>query len=108
MDQERLVPPLLRRKGTSRSFTDLRTVSKEQSQPQTQPPRMQRNMSFGPGIMNGVDGSDGSLAKGSEKSVKSKSKNDAEEMKSRSSQKTFVLVRVGRYNLFNDLIPNDC
>lgn len=71
---------------TSRSFTDLRSIGKEQS---LAPPRLQRNVSFGP--HQPIDVSDMSLPKGEEKA-----RNDAEEMKSRSSQKTFVLVRVGR------------
>lgn len=83
---DNLAPPTLRRIATSRSFTDLRSASKEQA---LASPRMQRNISFGP--LTPLDQSETSLTKRDDKA-----KNDAEEMKSRSSQKTFVFVRVGR------------
>jgi hypothetical protein len=103
LEADRLAPPTLRRIGTSRSFTDLRTASREQSPP---PPLRQRTTSFGANLSLGSmsQQQEGGVASSSER--KNKEFGDAEEMKSRSSQKSFVLVRVGRYSSSCDQSKN--
>jgi hypothetical protein len=85
IDTAALAPPQLRRMATSRSFTDLRSAMKEQEHA----PKLNRGFSFAqpptPAAEVGANGHGKPHAHG-----------DAEEMKSRSSQKTFVLVRVPR------------
>ncbi len=98
LDTGRLVAPPLRRLGTSRSFTDLRNSRQETLQVSS---RLHRTKSSD--ALFAYDGPSspvGQNSKGSDetrdKPSPSKESDDATEMKTRSSQKTFVWVRVAR------------
>jgi hypothetical protein len=118
-----LEPPKLRKLGSSRSFNDLRSAARESehldpSNPiPYRPLKLQRNVSFAPDSVVSstmTDNSDSQVSLARSKGIrvmersdtsqsllrskpnKVADKGDAEEMKTRSSQKTFVLVRVDR------------
>lgn len=84
LDMSRLDAPPLRRMATSRSFTDLRSATIEQQlrpKPDRSSSVAQASAPSEPGHAAGTRTKYG----------------DAEEMKTRSAQKTFVLVRIPRY-----------
>lgn len=93
-----LTPPPLRRLGTSRSFTDLRSSSPSDSLPtsnrtRTLDPLRSRSQA------NLLDPSEIQVKRRHETSTKQISNRkigDAAEMKTRSSQKTFILVKISR------------
>ncbi|KAF8897633.1 golgi-body localization protein domain-containing protein [Infundibulicybe gibba] len=91
-----LAPPL-RRLGTSRSFTDLRSTQ-ESSTPRplsrTQSSEALRQFSAPP-----ITPAKSRTDSGGKGSMLNRSMGDAAEMKTRSSQKTFVLVRISSLNL---------
>jgi hypothetical protein len=96
-DPDKLAAPL-RKVGASRSFTDLRTSFKDHLEPiplQRTRSSQGRHGQFGPPDNTAVatrrDNGDSHLA------VDRKKRGDAAEMRTRSSQKTFVLVRISRY-----------
>lgn len=96
LDMNRLAPPSpLRRLGTSRSFTDLR----KEHQDSVGISRIQRTNSSG--NLREVHGMTKAASMGSRSIPKdllrSQEADDAQEMKTRASQKTFVRVKVARY-----------
>lgn len=88
-----LAPPALRRLGTSRSFTDLRL-----SAPETlRPTRLKRTRSISPSRAN-LD-SDAAAPDQRTQVGNHRKAGDAIEMKTRSSQKSFVYVQISRYEI---------
>lgn len=104
LDMNRLAPPSpLRRLGTSRSFTDLR----KERQDSLQVPRIQRMNSSGNlrdvhGMTKAASMSSRSTPK---EPMRAQQTDDALEMKTRASQKTFVRVKVARYVQHYGRIP---
>ena len=97
IDTGRLVASPLRRLGTSRSFTDLRNSRQDTLQIS---PRLHRTKSTDALYVLDGSGSPGvpnSKTSDENKSSLPKESDDAAEMKTRSSQKTFVWVRVARF-----------
>ncbi len=98
LDINRLAPPApLRRLGTSRSFTDLR----KERQDSLQVPKIQRMNSSG--NLRDVHGMTKAASMGSRSTPKDPPRDqqtdDALEMKTRASQKTFVRVKVARFEV---------
>ncbi|KAI0677563.1 golgi-body localization protein domain-containing protein [Trametes maxima] len=93
LDATRLAPPALRRLGTSRSFTDLRNSARQDSL-QVPAPRLQRTRSSDALAISKSTTSGGKTAH--EKDRLRQETDDAAEMKTRASQKTFVRVKVAR------------
>jgi hypothetical protein len=90
--EHRLAPPPLRKLGSSRSFTDLRSSASEHAQI----PSLQRTRSS-QALRPHSDTPVGEQMGDAPKSTRLRKYGDAAEMKTRSSQKTFVLVRVSRH-----------
>jgi hypothetical protein len=90
-DVARLAVPQLRRNGTSRSFTDLRSASRDQRE---RAPDLARNMSSYAFPM--VPTPSGESQQNGSALDKERARGEADEMKSRSAQKTFVDVRIER------------
>jgi transcriptional antiterminator Rof (Rho-off) len=88
LEMSRLAAPPLRRMATSRSFTDLRSATREQQLA----PKLERGFSSYAFAQPPTPAPEG----GRNKAGKNTGRGDAEEMKSRSAQKSFVLVRVPR------------
>jgi hypothetical protein len=88
LEMARLAPPPLRRMATSRSFTDLRSATKELELA----PKLDRGFSSYAFTSVPSPGPEG----GKNQTTRASGRGDAEEMKSRSAQKSFVLVRVPR------------
>jgi hypothetical protein len=105
LDPNRLAPPL-RKLGASRSFTDLRSAASESphkplfERMRSPDVRNPHSPAFSPGLP-----ALGGTTDGGEISTPARRHGDAAEMKTRSSQKTFVLVRISRYEI-NHLIKN--
>jgi hypothetical protein len=95
-DQTRLVPPQLRRKGTSRSFTDLRSASRDQQHERDVAPEFARAFSSYAFPPAATPAGEWPGAQSSSALDKDKARGEADEMKSRSVQKSFVDVRVER------------
>jgi hypothetical protein len=87
--EHRLAPPPLRKLGSSRSFTDLRSSASEHAQISS----LQRTRSSQALRPHSV----GEQMRDAPESTRLRKYGDAAEMKTRSSQKTFVLVRVSRH-----------
>lgn len=100
LEANRLAVPTLRRLGTSRSFTDLRNTSRQDSL--QVPSRLQRTRSSDALKGRSTDAlaskqSSSSAGKSMhEKDRHKQQADDAAEMKTRASQKTFVRVKVAR------------
>lgn len=99
LDINRLAPPPLRRLGVSRSFTDLRSAASSSSQA----PRLERANSYAPFGESATQAHPLSR-RTSTRSDTIKPRNASEEgdaalMKTRSSQKTFIRVRVDSLHL---------
>lgn len=94
LDTNRLAPPPLRRLGTSRSFSDLRN-SRQDS---LQVPRIHRTNSTSSLRVKSPDpfSSSKPLSAVPKDKVRNQETDDAAEMKTRASQKTFVRVKVAR------------
>jgi hypothetical protein len=98
MRDTRLSPPTLRKLGSSRSFTDLRSAASEPSGI----PTLQRTRSsqalrpVSPSSRPASGHAANSRTEGSLITPLLRKFGDAAEMKSRSSQKSFVLVRISR------------
>lgn len=92
-----LKPPALRRLGTSRSFTDLRGSIPSDSRPPSRSGTPQRTRTLDKfrsrSQTNLLDPSEGQIKK---RQVSARKAGDAAEMKTRSSQKTFILVKISR------------
>nr|VWO95170.1 Uncharacterized protein [Ganoderma boninense] len=106
LDMNRLAPPSpLRRLGTSRSFTDLR----KERQDSLKIPRIQRTGSSG--NLRDVHGMTKAVSMSSRPTPKDLLRNqqtdDALEMKTRASQKTFVKVKVASLHLLLSISKED-
>jgi hypothetical protein len=91
------VVPGLRKTGASRSFTDLRKAANES----LQVPRLHRTRSTDALVPLSAHSSTGHMSKVSDegRSMRRQETDDAALMKTRSSQKTFVWVKVSRFVL---------
>lgn len=103
-DANRLAPPPMRRVHTSRSFTDLRKMRNTSGTDSLQVPGgLQRtkssDMLFGAASSNSSGQTKASDEPKDKRSVSRRGMDDASEMKYRSSQKTFIWVKVARYAL---------
>ncbi|KAI0638130.1 golgi-body localization protein domain-containing protein [Trametes polyzona] len=112
LDTNRLAPPMLRRLGTSRSFTDLRNSARQDSL--QVPPRLQRTRSSDALKARSTDAlamtkpSTSSGGKSAhEKDRLKQQTDDAAEMKTRASQKTFVRVKVASLHLLLSIAKED-
>ncbi len=101
-ENAKLAPPTgLRRLGTSRSFTNLRDAASSRPQP-FRAPTLSRTRSSA-ALGHEAQLADAAAAERRVKTNKAdvvqepKQRGDAAEMRTRSSQKTFVLVRISRY-----------
>ncbi|TBU45037.1 golgi-body localization protein domain-containing protein [Dichomitus squalens] len=121
LDMNRLAPPpALRRLGTSRSFTDLR----KERQDSLQVPRIQRmnssgnlranssvnlrtNSTDGWGMTKAASMGTTKSAHQSKDKLRSKETDDAMEMKTRASQKTFVRVKIASLHLLLSIAKED-
>lgn len=95
-----LVVPTLRKTATSRSFTDLRKAAADSLQVPGFSPRLQRTRSSDALITLAASSSSGQVSKASDDTKSGRKQDitdDAAVMKTRSSQKTFVWVKVSRY-----------
>ena len=91
-------PPGLRKLGASRSFTDLRMSARENStQSLKLSPLTRMRSSDALSKFDGQSNGDGGKLKKARAAAAHRHKMDAAEMKTRSSQKTFVWVKVSRY-----------
>ncbi|KAL1747713.1 golgi-body localization protein domain-containing protein [Schizophyllum fasciatum] len=88
-------PPGLRKLGASRSFTDLRMSARENSTQSLKLSPLTRMRSSD--ALNGHNNGDGGKLKKARAAAAHRHKMDAAEMKTRSSQKSFVLVKISRY-----------
>jgi hypothetical protein len=102
LDRDRLAPPL-RKLGSSRSFTDLRSATPgSPNRPLLERTRSsERRQPFSPLPSSRLPTDTGAVTKAesSKMPTSERALGDAAEMKTRSSQKTFVLVRISRYDL---------
>lgn len=89
-----LAPPPLRRLGASRSFTDLRTTANLFQSPMLHKTRSTDALNVG---LEGPTGPENKIPKLTQQLQKKSG--GAAEMKTRSSQKSFVLVRISRYRI---------
>lgn len=106
--EQTLPMPPLRKLGSSRSFTDLRTTAKEESslfsptflKPQgllSPPGFLKRTYSSeSVNFASMLDAANAGEADASDTAAEKSATDDAQLMKTRSSQKTFVLVKVAR------------
>ncbi|KAI9001069.1 golgi-body localization protein domain-containing protein [Trametes punicea] len=110
LDTNRLAAPTLRRLGSSRSFTDLRNTRQDS----LQVPRMHRTRSSDALKARANDGLSMSKASTSgggrhayDKDRSKQELDDAAEMKTRASQKTFVRVKVASLHLLLSIMKED-
>ena len=101
-DRNLLMVPTLRKTAASRSFTDLRKAASDTLQVPSSPLSLQRTKSSDAVFTLTTSSSSGQVSKVSEDRDKDKQRlkrevDDAALMKTRSSQKTFVWVKVSRY-----------
>ncbi|CAL1700808.1 unnamed protein product [Somion occarium] len=110
LDSNRLAPPPMRRLNTSRSFTDLRKSARSDT---LQVPRQpHRTHSTDMLFTAASSGSSGQASKGSDETkdkvaVSRRDIDDASEMKYRSSQKTFVWVKVASLHLLLSIMKEN-
>ncbi|KAI0796722.1 golgi-body localization protein domain-containing protein [Abortiporus biennis] len=113
LDSNRLTAPALRRLGPSRSFTDLRNVRMDSLNTVPIVPRMHKTRSSdGLFALAAASSSSATDSKSSDDSkdrmqIARREKDDATEMKTRSSQKTFVLVRIASLHLLLSISQGD-
>ncbi|KAF5344064.1 hypothetical protein D9758_008855 [Tetrapyrgos nigripes] len=101
-----LSPPSLRRLGASRSFTDLRSSAAETSQALSRP-KLHRTRSSEL-LRSNSEGPESRRPKSRHDSTqKVKKFGDAAEMRTRSSQKTFVLVRISSLHLLLSIMKEE-
>ncbi|OSD04190.1 hypothetical protein PYCCODRAFT_1476242 [Trametes coccinea BRFM310] len=105
LDATRLAPPALRRLGTSRSFTDLRNTRQDS----LQVPRLHKTRSSD---ALKASASNGPAASTTGRAAHDKGRmrqelDDAAEMKTRASQKTFVRVKVASLHLLLSIMKED-
>ncbi len=102
-DKNLLMVPTLRKTATSRSFTDLRKAASDTLQIPVSPLSLQRTKSSDAVFTLASSNSSGQVSKASDDRDKQRLKREADDaalMKTRSSQKTFVWVKVSRFVKF--------
>ncbi|KAF5390524.1 hypothetical protein D9757_002702 [Collybiopsis confluens] len=100
-----LAPPL-RKLGTSRSFTDLRSAAAQESTQVFLRPPLQRTRSSEHLKRNQTTGDNLDKENKRQKTI-SKRNGDAAEMKTRSSRKTFVFVKISSLHLLLSVMKED-
>ncbi|EIW82107.1 hypothetical protein CONPUDRAFT_81652 [Coniophora puteana RWD-64-598 SS2] len=105
LDSTGLAPPRLRKLGSSRSFNDLRSAASE-NRSGTLIPRVdsaQQSLTGTPDVKDDVARPHTALSKHD----KPKLRDDAAEMKTRSSQKTFVFVKISSLHLLLSIMKEE-
>ncbi|KAI5893473.1 uncharacterized protein SCHCODRAFT_02747457 [Schizophyllum commune H4-8] len=101
-------PPGLRKLGASRSFTDLRMSARENStQSLKLSPLTRMRSSDALNKFDGQSNGDGGKLKKARAAAAHRHKMDAAEMKTRSSQKSFVLVKISSLHIMLSVMKDD-